>query len=377
MVRSDSHASGDRAPGRKGGHPRAELYALQLCCPSRPISSLRSPTAARFRSSRPRAPALPRCPRPLAPPRPRSPPPSAPLRSAPQLQLVLFESALGFALFESTGAEEIGALKAQLQSGAADLARFSRLVKLRAFQPFPSAEAALQNINDVSEGVVSDDLRTFLEANAPAAPAAKAKGGSAAKAPSFVIGVAEPKIGAAIQDALGLPLQQQQHDRGDHARHPRAPAALREGPRGGRRRRRRCTRTRRSGPAARAAAAPLSCTNVHRRRGPGAAGAELLSQRRPRMHGLCRRKPKQQRAGSRRRQRLLRVRRGHMLAILRLPRPLRPLALLLRRLLHVLGRPLPPARHWRLRAGLDVKQPAWMGTRLLPVDRGQRLRGRP
>ena len=118
---------------------------------------------------------------------------------------MLFESALGFALFESTGAEEIGALKAQLQSGAADLARFSRLVKLRAFQPFPSAEAALQNINDVSEGVVSDDLRTFLEANAPAAPAAKAKGGSAAKAPSFVIGVAEPKIGAAIQDALGLP----------------------------------------------------------------------------------------------------------------------------------------------------------------------------
>jgi nucleolar protein 56 len=120
---------------------------------------------------------------------------------------VLFESSLGYALFESTGAEEIGALRAQVQAGAGDLARFSRLVKLRAFAPFPSAEAALQNINDVSEGIVSDDLRSFLEANAPAAPVAARGGaaGSSSKAAKFVIGVAEPKIGTAIQDALGLP----------------------------------------------------------------------------------------------------------------------------------------------------------------------------
>jgi nucleolar protein 56 len=130
---------------------------------------------------------------------------------APQsqpLQLVLFESSLGYALFESTGAEEIGALRAQVQAGSGDLARFSRLVKLRAFAPFPSAEAALQNINDVSEGIVSDDLRAFLEANAPAAPSAKggaSASSSASKAAKFVIGVAEPKMGSAIQEALHLP----------------------------------------------------------------------------------------------------------------------------------------------------------------------------
>jgi len=53
-------------------------------------------------------------------------------------------------------------------SSVLELARFSRLVKLRAFAPFTSAENALSNINDISEGVMSADLRTFLEANLPA-----------------------------------------------------------------------------------------------------------------------------------------------------------------------------------------------------------------
>ncbi len=49
------------------------------------------------------------------------------------LQLVLFESSSGYALFEVTEAEEIGALKAQVQESVLDLARFSKLVKLKAF----------------------------------------------------------------------------------------------------------------------------------------------------------------------------------------------------------------------------------------------------
>jgi len=110
---------------------------------------------------------------------------------------LLFESSLGYALFECTENEEIGALKASAQKAAVDLARFSKLVKLRAFQPFLSAESALQNINDVSEGIVGDDLRSFLEANMP-----KSKPGAKPKA---LIGVSEPKMGTAIQDSLGLP----------------------------------------------------------------------------------------------------------------------------------------------------------------------------
>ena len=120
-------------------------------------------------------------------------------------QLILFESSLGYALFEAGESEDVGALRAQARDAAADLARFSKLAKLRAFQPFASADAALQYINDVSEGVVGADLRAFLEANVPKPKSSSSSSSSSSsKAPRFVVGVAEPKIGTAIQDALGF-----------------------------------------------------------------------------------------------------------------------------------------------------------------------------
>ncbi len=62
-------------------------------------------------------------------------------------------------------------------------------------QAFDSAENALQNINDVSEGIVNADLKAFLEAQLPAAPSGKKEG----KAPKYYLGVADPKLGSAIQ----------------------------------------------------------------------------------------------------------------------------------------------------------------------------------
>jgi nucleolar protein 56 len=112
-------------------------------------------------------------------------------------QYVLFESASGYTLFEVVESEEIAKLKAEVQASVTDLARFSKLVKLTAFQPYTSAENALQNINDVSEGIVNEDLKNFLEAQMP-----KVKPGKTAK---FVLGVMEPKIGQAIQDGLAIP----------------------------------------------------------------------------------------------------------------------------------------------------------------------------
>jgi hypothetical protein len=93
---------------------------------------------------------------------------------------VLFESASGYTLFEVVESEEIAKLKAEVQASVTDLARFSKLVKLTAFQPYTSAENALQNINDVSEGIVNEDLKNFLEAQMP-----KVKPGKTAK---FVLG---------------------------------------------------------------------------------------------------------------------------------------------------------------------------------------------
>lgn len=43
-----------------------------------------------------------------------------------------------------------------------DLQRFGRTVKLKAFQPFTTAENALENMNAVSEHVLTDDLKVRL-----------------------------------------------------------------------------------------------------------------------------------------------------------------------------------------------------------------------
>ena len=69
----------------------------------------------------------------------------------------------------------------KVQASVADLKRFSRIVKFKAFQPFKSAENALENINAISEGVSTEDLINFLEMSLP-----KVKAG---KKPKFTLGV--------------------------------------------------------------------------------------------------------------------------------------------------------------------------------------------
>jgi NOP5NT (NUC127) domain len=79
----------------------------------------------------------------------------------------LYESASGYALLEVVEAEEVGSLLDEVQASVTDLQRFSRTVKLKAFQPFTSAENALENMNAVSEQIVTQDLQNFLEMNLP------------------------------------------------------------------------------------------------------------------------------------------------------------------------------------------------------------------
>jgi len=114
-----------------------------------------------------------------------------------ETQYLLYESASGYALFEVIENEEIGSLLDEVQASVGDLAKFGRLVKLKAFQPFTTAENALENINQVSEGLVSDDLKNFLEMNLP-----KVKAGKKAK---FTLGVSDKNLLPAIQDALNFP----------------------------------------------------------------------------------------------------------------------------------------------------------------------------
>lgn len=56
-------------------------------------------------------------------------------------------------------AEEVGSLLEEVQQAVLDPQRFCRTVKLKGFQPFTTAENALENVNAISEQMVTDDLK--------------------------------------------------------------------------------------------------------------------------------------------------------------------------------------------------------------------------
>ncbi|XP_073219879.1 nucleolar protein 56 isoform X2 [Cicer arietinum] len=112
---------------------------------------------------------------------------------------LLFEAANGYALFEAHGIDEIGQNTEAVRNSVTDLNRFGKVVKLRSFNPFTSALDALEQVNAVTEGVMTDELRTVLETNLP-----KVKEG---KKPKFSLGVAESKLGSQIHDVTKIPCQ--------------------------------------------------------------------------------------------------------------------------------------------------------------------------
>jgi nucleolar protein 56 len=80
---------------------------------------------------------------------------------------VLFETAAGYSLFEVIGVDELGQSADAVQQSTLDLARFGKVVKLTAFAPFKNAAHALDEVNAISEAVMTDDLKNFLEVNLP------------------------------------------------------------------------------------------------------------------------------------------------------------------------------------------------------------------
>ncbi|XP_033632683.1 nucleolar protein 56-like isoform X2 [Asterias rubens] len=111
---------------------------------------------------------------------------------------VLYEHASGYGLFDVTEFEEISMLQADVEKSVTDFGKFASLVKLHAFSPFKSGANALDNINSISEGVMHEDLHLFLDTNLPE---------SSKKRKKIQLGVADSKIGAAIQEALGASCQ--------------------------------------------------------------------------------------------------------------------------------------------------------------------------
>lgn len=107
---------------------------------------------------------------------------------------VLYEHAAGYAVFSVREFEEVGMLLPQVETSVTDLSRFNKVVKLIGFSPFKTALAALENMNSISEGVVSEDLQLFLDSCIPRSN----------KKDHVILGVSDPKLGAGITEALDI-----------------------------------------------------------------------------------------------------------------------------------------------------------------------------
>jgi nucleolar protein 56 len=104
---------------------------------------------------------------------------------------LLYESASGYGIFEQVKSEEIGSTLPEVQDSIVDLQRFNKIVKLKSFLPFRSAEDALENINAVSEGEMTENLFNFLELNL-------------GKEKKASLGIIDTRIGNIISEKLGI-----------------------------------------------------------------------------------------------------------------------------------------------------------------------------
>ena len=63
---------------------------------------------------------------------------------------ILYESAQGYCLFKKEEYDETGGGLTKVQKAVNDVERFSKQVKMAAFQPFQTQEEALENIKAVA-----------------------------------------------------------------------------------------------------------------------------------------------------------------------------------------------------------------------------------
>ncbi|KAK4530144.1 hypothetical protein CCYA_CCYA03G1001 [Cyanidiococcus yangmingshanensis] len=102
---------------------------------------------------------------------------------------LLFEAASGYAIFRVVEAEDVASGAGAVQSSWTEFHRFASIVKLRAFEPFSSADHALEEVTAVCENRVTPFLLEFLQGYFGS------KRGQ--------LGVSEPRFGAALQEQLG------------------------------------------------------------------------------------------------------------------------------------------------------------------------------
>ncbi|KAK6461265.1 nucleolar protein [Scheffersomyces coipomensis] len=107
------------------------------------------------------------------------------------LDYLLFEEATGYGIFKVLiQQDDIASRSKEVQEASNDLSKFSKMVELVSFAPFKGAAQALENANDISEGLVSDYLKSILEINLP-------KGSEKNK---ISLGVSDRNLGPSVKE---------------------------------------------------------------------------------------------------------------------------------------------------------------------------------
>ncbi|EFX03386.1 pre-rRNA processing nucleolar protein [Grosmannia clavigera kw1407] len=106
------------------------------------------------------------------------------------LNYLLHESAVGYGIFEVVHqADSVGLRLNEVQDSITDLSKFGKMIKLVNFSPWRNHAEGLQNINDLSEGILPVYLASVLELSLPKASGKKTK---------VVLGVADRKLAGEI-----------------------------------------------------------------------------------------------------------------------------------------------------------------------------------
>ena len=108
--------------------------------------------------------------------------------------IVLYESSVGLSLFDCKGLNEVVVSEPQYQKQFIQYNLFHKLVQLETFVPFPSSEVALDTLQQLTEGSLSEFFRTFLT-TAIAEEDAKFQG--------ITLGVSDSKLAGSIASELG------------------------------------------------------------------------------------------------------------------------------------------------------------------------------
>ena len=107
------------------------------------------------------------------------------------IEYLLFEEPTGYAIFKvKLQQDDIGSRLKEVQEQINDFGSFTKLVELVSFAPFKGAAEALENANDISEGLVSESLKAVLDLNLP----------KASKSKTITLAISDKNLGPSIKE---------------------------------------------------------------------------------------------------------------------------------------------------------------------------------